>query len=103
MATGEPAYVIKVDPDGTVWLGPEQALYSRTLRLKRPNWLTSVSEGDEFTVKIRFQHRGAKARLRPTEGDDWEVEFFEPQRAITPGQAAVFYRDRELIGGGWIA
>jgi tRNA-specific 2-thiouridylase len=103
VATGEPVYVIKVDPDGTVWLGPESALYSRTLHLKRPNWLTDVKEGDEFTVKIRFQHKGSKARLVHQDDDGWNVEFQEPQRAITPGQAAVFYRDRELVGGGWIA
>lgn len=102
VATGEPMYVIKVDPDGTVWLGPESALYSKLLRLCRPNWLTGVSVGEEFTVKIRFQHKGAKARLVSLDEGGWEVEFLEPQRAITPGQAAVFYRGRELVGGGWI-
>lgn len=102
VATGEPLYVIKLDPDGTVWLGPEAELYSKRLRLNRPNWLTHVSEGEEFTVKIRFQHRGAKARLVKNDAK-WEVEFQEPQRAITPGQAAVFYRDKQLVGGGWIS
>jgi tRNA-specific 2-thiouridylase len=102
VATGEPVYVIKVDPDGTVWLGPESELYSKTLRLRRSHWLSNVKEGDEFTVKIRFQHKGAKAKLVRQENDAWDVEFTEPQRAITPGQAAVFYRDRELVGGGWI-
>jgi tRNA-uridine 2-sulfurtransferase len=102
VATGEPLYVVKLDPNGTVWLGPEAELYSKRLSLVRPNWLTSVHEGDEFTVKIRFQHRGAKARLVKN-AKTWEVVFEEPQRAITPGQAAVFYRDKELVGGGWIS
>lgn len=102
VATGEPLYVVRLDSDGTVWLGGESELYSRRLRLKRPNWLAPVDSGDEFTVKIRFQHRGAKAKLERRD-DGWDVEFFEPQRAITPGQAAVFYRDQQLIGGGWIS
>ena len=102
IATGEPIYVVRVDVDGTVWLGPESALFSDRLRLQRPNWLSDVHDGEEFTVKIRFQHKGANARLKKAV-DGWAVEVDQPQRAITPGQAAVFYRDKELVGGGWIA
>jgi tRNA-specific 2-thiouridylase len=107
VATGDPLYVVRVDPDGTVWLGPETDLYSKRLTLKKPNWLSPVAVGEEFNVKIRFQHKGAKAKLVRSSEDaaamSWDVEFDEPQRAITPGQAAVFYRDRELVGGGWIS
>lgn len=103
IATGTPLYVIKIDPqDNTVWLGEEQHLFSKGLSLKNANWLTDLQDGEEYTVKIRFQHRGAKARVVAREGSRIDIEFAEPQRAVTPGQAAVFYRDKELIGGGWI-
>lgn len=103
ITTGEPLYVVRIDAaTGTVWLGSEEHLYSSRLTLKNSNWLSDVSEGDEFTVKIRFQHKGAAARVARRGSDELEIEFAEPQRSITPGQAAVFYRDRQLVGGGWI-
>lgn len=103
VATGEPLYVIRIDgATHTVWLGTEQHLYSSRLTLKNANWLTDVAEGDEYTVKIRFQHKGAKAHVTKVHEGSFDIEFTEPQRAVTPGQAAVFYRERQLIGGGWI-
>jgi tRNA-specific 2-thiouridylase len=53
-------------------------------------------------VRIRYRHHGASATVTPTL-DGFEVRFEDPQRAITPGQAAVIYRDDEVIGGGFIA
>lgn len=103
IATGEPLYVVRIDaPTRTVWMGPESALYSKRLKVKNLNWLSPIHEGDSYSVKIRFQHRGAEAKVVHIEGDEAELEFTEPQRAITPGQAAVFYQDRQLLGGGWI-
>lgn len=103
IATGSPLYVVKIDPQtNTVWLGDEKALYSKTLTLKRSNWLSDVKTGEEYSVKIRFQHKGALARVTAHDGDSVDLEFNEPQRAITPGQAAVFYREKQLVGGGWI-
>lgn len=104
VATGTPLYVVRIDAESnTVWLGEEQHLYSKRLRLKNANWLSDIHGGDEYTVKIRFQHKGAAAKVvNQTEDGEIELEFNEPQRAITPGQAAVFYRERQLIGGGWI-
>ena len=103
IATGTPLYVVRIDATtGTVWLGEEQHLYSRHLTMKNMNWLSDVSEGDEYTVKIRFQHKGAPARVKSFKNAQIELEFAEPQRAITPGQAAVFYREKQLVGGGWI-
>ena len=104
IATGTPLYVVRIDATtNTVWLGEEQHLYSKNLTLKNMNWLSQVHEGDSFTVKIRFQHKGAKAFVRKMKDERLELEFEEPQRAITPGQAAVFYRDKALVGGGWIS
>jgi tRNA-specific 2-thiouridylase len=103
IATGKPLYVVKIDPDSfTVWLGDESHLYSQNVSVKNLNWLSDVHAGDEFTVKIRFQHRGARARVKSVDSASTELEFFEPQRSVTPGQAAVLYRDKQLIGGGWI-
>jgi tRNA-specific 2-thiouridylase len=103
VATGTPLFVVRIDPaTHTVWLGEEEHLYGRRLLIKNSNWLNEVREGEEFTVKIRFQHKGAKARIRRIENTGLELEFDEPQRAITPGQAAVFYRGNTLVGGGWI-
>ena len=104
VATGEPLYVVKIDPGtGTVWLGGEEHLYSDHLTVKNTNWLSDVSEDEDYTVKIRFQHRGAAARVRRTADGRFELQFKEPQRSITPGQAAVLYQGKQLIGGGWIA
>lgn len=61
-----------------------------------------MKEGEAYSVKIRFQHKGAAAKVTGRRGDAIDLEFDEPQRAITPGQAAVFYREKQLVGGGWI-
>ncbi|HMN68174.1 MAG TPA: tRNA 2-thiouridine(34) synthase MnmA [Bdellovibrionales bacterium] len=104
IATGVPLFVVKIDAaTDTVWLGEEEHLYGRTLRMKNANWLSDVKDGEEYTVKIRFQHKGAAAKVRALGDGSFDLEFNEPQRAITPGQAAVFYREKQLVGGGWIA
>ncbi len=103
IATGTPLFVVRIDAQtNTVWLGGDEHLYSRELEIKNSNWLSEVRAGDEFTVKIRFQHKGAPAKVVAHDGDRLRLEFIEPQRSITPGQAAVFYRDKQLVGGGWI-
>ena len=60
-----------------------------------------IQDGEEMNVKIRYSHQGAKAKVFKT-AQGYKLQFQEAQRAVTPGQAAVFYRDRELVGGGWI-
>lgn len=98
-----PLYVIKVDAeDGTVWLGDEKDLYSKTVEVKNVNLLDDLIEGENLRVKVRFAHSGGQAKISEKTTEGFVLEFEEPQRAITPGQAAVMYRDKQLLGGGWI-
>jgi tRNA-specific 2-thiouridylase len=106
VAAGEPLYVIATDPKTRrVIVGRNEELLRGTLVANDVNWV-SIAAPDrprKATVKIRNKHLPAPATLIPT-GDNHKIEvrFDQPQRAITPGQAAVFY-DRDLVlGGGWI-
>ena len=102
MTFHEKLFVIKLEPDTqTVWVGDEKYLFHQEMEISNVNWLTQFSDGEELRVKIRYHHPGSKARITQV-GNGYRLVFAEPQRAITPGQAAVFYRDRELVGGGWI-
>jgi tRNA-specific 2-thiouridylase len=111
VATGSPLYVIQISgADKQVIVGGEENLYSRTLRARRVNLIAvdDLREPMRVTVKIRHRHEPAPASIeRVTSGraDDPEilVTFDQPQRAITPGQAAVFYDGDVVVGGGWIA
>jgi tRNA-uridine 2-sulfurtransferase len=83
--------------------GGEQELYSASLRAHRVNWIAGAPrDAARVQVKIRHRHRPAEALLDPEPGGEVLVSFDEPQRAITPGQAAVFYQDDVVLGGGWI-
>lgn len=98
-----PLYVKKIEPDTkTVWLCEDQYLYEDEMQVRNVNLLDEIGDNETLNVKIRFQHRGAKAIVYKDPSGVLSVKFFEPQRSITPGQAAVFYRDKQLIGGGWI-
>ncbi|HEV2176703.1 MAG TPA: tRNA 2-thiouridine(34) synthase MnmA [Terriglobia bacterium] len=106
IATGEPLYVIEIDrPRNRVVVGQNDELFRRRCRVRNVNWIRPAAEGDsvEGQVKIRNKHIPAEARVEALGGSEAMVEFTEPQRAITPGQAAVFYADEEVLGGGWIA
>jgi len=106
VAAGEPLYVIATEPASQrVIVGRQGDLLRAELFAGQVNWVSvdPIREPRRAQVKIRNKHIAAAATLLPT-GDDARVEvrFDEPQRAVTPGQAAVFY-DRDLVlGGGWI-
>ncbi|RME17344.1 MAG: tRNA 2-thiouridine(34) synthase MnmA [Bdellovibrio sp.] len=103
VCSDRPLYVVKIDPsNNAVWLGEEEYLFSRELKIKNVNVLGRIRKGEELKVKIRFHHAGAAAEVCDVGEAFWSLRFKEPQRAITPGQAAVFYRDSQLLGGGWI-
>ena len=105
VATGSPLYVIQINGEaGQVVVGRSDELYSKTLRAKRVNLISvkDLREPMPVKVKIRHRHEPAPAVLESSGVDEVLVTFDEPQRAITPGQAAVFYDGDVVVGGGWI-
>jgi tRNA-specific 2-thiouridylase len=106
VATGSPLYVIQIKGDTRqVVVGNSDELYSDTLRVRRTNLIAcaELHQPLRVTVKIRHRHEPAPATIEATGGDEIVVKFDQAQRAITPGQAAVFYDDDVVVGGGWIA
>jgi len=105
VAMGSPLYVIKLEPEkNRVIVGPEAELFRRKFAVHDVNWIRPVRDGEglEAHVKIRHNHPGAAALVEALGASQAVVTFHEPQRAITPGQAAVFYDGDEVVGGGWI-
>ncbi|MFZ0704863.1 MAG: tRNA 2-thiouridine(34) synthase MnmA [Candidatus Korobacteraceae bacterium] len=106
VATGSPVYVLEIRGDKRqVVVGGGDDLYSRTLMGKRANWIAidEVREPLRVQAKIRHRHEPADALLEKLPNGDVRVTFDEPQRAITPGQAVVFYDGDVVVGGAWIA
>ena len=101
---GGTRYVLRILPDtAEVVVGDESQLYEQQLTATGAHWVAGrPAEPFQGEVRIRYRHRGAQANVTPN-GEGFEVRFDEPQRAITPGQAAVVYRGDEVIGGGFIA
>ena len=100
-----PLYVLAIHPDShRVTVGADSDLFSRELRASRLNWISiaELTEPIRVSIKIRHRHTPAMATLRNSGEDQVHAIFDEPQRAITPGQAAVFYQEDEVVGGGWI-
>ena len=102
---GRRRYVVRVDARrNEVVLGSNDDLMQREMTVRDITWVhPSLSDSPNATVKIRSTHAGAQAKLEPTDDGSVRVIFDEPIRAIAPGQAAVFYRGDEVLGGGWIA
>lgn len=105
LSSAEPLYVLRIHPDShRVEVGADTELLLQTLRANRLNWV-SIAQPEEtirVSIKIRHRHEPAAATLRVVGEDEVEAIFDEPQRAITPGQSAVFYQGDEVAGGGWI-
>ncbi|MCS7310241.1 MAG: tRNA 2-thiouridine(34) synthase MnmA [Armatimonadetes bacterium] len=102
----EPLYVVDIDAqNNVVVVGPERFLYCRRFLVERVNWiaLDRLTKPLAVQARIRYNMPEAPAMLFPVgEPNCVEVEFETPQRAITPGQAAVFYRGDVVVGGGTI-
>lgn len=105
IALGKPVFVTAIDPvQNTVTLGSSEELFHRIMIVKDLNWiaLESLTNARRALVKARYRHREQPALLEPLEDGTVRVTFDKPQRALTPGQAAVFYLGDLVLGGGVI-
>ena len=105
IAAETPLYVKRIDPErNEVVLCRDEALYSRTLTAKELNWMAFETPPDSFraSAKIRYRHTEQPCTVTALPGGRVAVEFDEPQRAATPGQAVVFYNGDTVLGGGVI-
>ncbi|HEY4574001.1 MAG TPA: tRNA 2-thiouridine(34) synthase MnmA [Thermoanaerobaculia bacterium] len=104
LAAPSPLYVLQIEPErNRVVVGEEAELMAPGLRGERLHWIGPDPAGEvEATVKIRSRHPGVPALIRPRGEGRVEVDFAEPQRGVTPGQAAVFYQGTRVLGGCWI-
>ena len=105
VASPTPLYVLNIDPAShKVTVGADAELATRTLRARQLNWISisGLTSPMRVKAKIRHRHEPAWATLAPVGPDEVIATFDELQRAVTPGQAAVFYDGDEVVGGGWI-
>jgi len=105
ISSPKPLYVIELDANrNRVIVGDDSALACEEFIAQRCNWIAFDAPPADFeaTVKIRYNHPGTPATVTPQPGGAVKVNLHAPQRAVTPGQAAVFYQDDLVLGGGWI-
>jgi tRNA-specific 2-thiouridylase len=105
IAAGRPIYVVSLDRAANrVIVGDDAELRSSSCEVRDVNWIAveQLAEPVRATVKIRHRHEAAAATIEPLDAHRARVQFDEPQRAVTPGQGAVFYAGDVVLGGGWI-
>ncbi len=105
IASNEPYYVVRLDLDSNrVVVGRQQHLSHRGLLASGVNWIAGKppETPEKAFVKIRYRSNEIPAILEPISGCRVRAHFLKPAGAVTPGQAAVFYRGEEVLGGGWI-
>jgi tRNA-specific 2-thiouridylase len=114
--SAQPRYVVDLDPEtNRVIVGQAEDLLVEEFEIDRVNWISGAGNDDpgprsataptmayEVMVKIRYNHPGTRATLMPLENQRARIRLHDPQKAVTPGQAAVFYDDDLVLGGGWI-
>jgi tRNA-specific 2-thiouridylase len=102
VALGRPMYVLALDEGrAAVKLGPESSLWSRGLRGGEARWRRAPRDCSGLRVRVRYAHGAAPCRVE-TMGEDVTVYFHEPQRAVAPGQLAVFFDEDAVVGSAWI-
>jgi tRNA-specific 2-thiouridylase len=104
LASGEALYVIRIEPErNRIVLAHENELYSERLTARELNWISGTAPREPVTVraKVRYKSRDAEAIVFPPD-DSVDVHLTQPQKAVTPGQAVVFYNGDEVLGGGTI-
>ena len=106
VAAGRPLYVVKIEPASKkVFVGPDEELLRTSFSVRDLNWIAVAGPREPLRVQVKIRHRfkSAWAEVSPAgESGSASVEFEQPQRAVTPGQAAVFYDGDTVVGGGWI-
>ena len=105
VAAGTPLYVVDIDPtQNRVVVGPEEALLKAEFIADNVNWMSITVPTGPLECEVQVRYRGQPVPATVTMAGRYRVNvvFDEPQRAVTPGQAAVFYQDDLLLGGGWI-
>lgn len=105
LSSPKPLYVVELDAENNrVVVGDDSALDRDAFTVERCNWIPfpTLAAPMEVMAKIRYNHPGTPATVSPQSGGRAQVRLHVPQRAITPGQAAVFYQDDLVVGGGWI-
>jgi tRNA-specific 2-thiouridylase len=105
VAAGRPLYVVELDRAANrVIVGDDAELRSDSCDVQDVNWISmaALESPVRAAVKIRHRHDPSAATIEPVNATSARVKFDEPQRAITPGQAAVFYSGDVVLGGGWI-
>ena len=105
VASPDPLYVIQIDnASHRVTVGSDSEATTQTLRARDLNWISIPSLEGEMRIRAKIRHRNepAPATIRMLRDNEVEATFDDPQRAVTPGQAAVFYSEDEVVGGGWI-
>ena len=101
--SAKPRYVVDIDAEtNRVIVGDAEDLICEEFEIDRTNWIGDVTAAFKATVKIRYSHPGTVATVTPLPNDRAHIRLHEPQRAVTPGQAAVIYDDDRVLGGGWI-
>jgi len=101
----EPLYVVDIDPErNAIIVGGKDEVYQDEFLASGVNWIAieKLEQPIEVKARIRYRHREAEATVTPLGEDRVHIRFREPQLAITPGQAVVFYRDDTVVGGGTI-
>jgi tRNA-uridine 2-sulfurtransferase len=105
LSLGHPMYVVGLDQaKNRLIVGEDRELRSATCEVRDVNWIPFAAPDAPIRahVRIRNRHEPAEAEITPLGATTARIEFLEPQRAITPGQAAVFYAGERVLGGGWI-
>ncbi len=104
-AAGKPLYVLSIDPQNNrVVVGEDDVLRKNICEVEEVNWISieTPKTPRRAMVKIRHKHEPAPANVEPLGANRARVTFDSPQRAITPGQAAIFYEADRVLAGGWI-
>lgn len=105
LAVGRPMYVVALDRAANrVVVGEDSELFTQLCEVRNVNWISIASPAEPLRaqVKVRHRHEAAPACVEPLSATTARIHFDEPQRAITPGQAAVFYSGDLVLGGGWL-